>query len=197
MIDLSELTMIVDAYTQEWRPRATRELDNFRRRSTDEDAITAAALAKLPSGKRHPHQYRVPRAALNESRRRLIDNIELLKRATSFDELIELVERLSGSIPGIGELTVYDTALRIGARFGLQPMHVYLHAGTRNGAKRLLGCDGRRETLEMAELPTPLRKLSAREVEDVLCLYKDGLQRLSSNCGPPASRRRQGICPKH
>ncbi|TML63365.1 MAG: hypothetical protein E6G22_06445, partial [Actinobacteria bacterium] len=113
MIDLSELTMIVDAYTQEWRPRATRELDNFRRRSTDEDAITAAALAKLPSGKRHPHQYRVPRAALNESRRRLIDNIELLKRATSFDELIELVERLSGSIPGIGELTVYDTALRI------------------------------------------------------------------------------------
>jgi hypothetical protein len=179
----SQLGAIVDDYIREWRPRAARELDVFRR-LPDEAAITTAALAKLPSGKRHPHEYRIPRAVLEESRRRLIDNIELLKRASNFDELIELVEQLSGSIRGIGRLTVYDTALRIGARFGLEPTRVYLHAGTRDGAKALLACDGKGETLDVSELPTTLRELSAREVEDVLCLYKDGLEPSPSNCAP-------------
>jgi hypothetical protein len=190
----SQLRAIVNDYIEEWRPRAEREFEVFRR-LTDEEAIATAALAKLPSGKRHPHQYRIPRGALEESRRRLIDNIELLKRATTFDELIELVEQLSGSIHGIGQLTVYDTALRIGARLGLEPTRVYLHAGTRDGAKALLGCNGKVATLDVSELPTPLRNLRAREVEDLLCLYKDGLELSAFSCGPSLGSARRRICP--
>ena len=92
----------------------------------------------------------------------------------SFDELIALIHDLTEPIPGIGELAVYDTALRIGARFGLEPTRVYVHAGTRDGA-RALGFDGRRTTIEMDELPEPLRGLSAREAEDLLCIYKHSL----------------------
>jgi hypothetical protein len=81
---------------------------------------------------------------------------------------------LTEPIPGIGELTVYDTALRIGAHFGLEPERVYVHAGTREGA-RALGFENRRTTIDMNELPEPLQRLSAREAEDMLCIYKHSL----------------------
>jgi hypothetical protein len=64
-------------------------------------------------------------------------------------------------------------ALRIGARFGLEPKRVYVHAGTRDGA---LGLDADRRTIEMAELPAPIRRLTAREAEDLLCIYKSRLR---------------------
>ncbi len=94
-----------------------------------------------------------------------------LRGAESFDELFEVIAATIGSIPGIGELAVYDTALRVGARFGLEPTKVYLHAGTRKGVKAL-GLGQRRDTIEMAELPSDLRTLTAREAEDLLCIYK-------------------------
>jgi hypothetical protein len=74
----------------------------------------------------------------------------------------------------MGELVVYDTALRIGARFGLEPEKVYVHRGTRDGVRKL-GLDARRETIEMDELPAPIRRLTPREAEDFLCIYKDTL----------------------
>jgi hypothetical protein len=160
-------------YIAHHRARAERELRFYAVQRTDEDAISKAAVAELPSGKRHPHQYRVPRAALEESRQRLVGNARRLGECTTFRDLHELVAQVIVPIPGVGELTIYDTALRIGARFGLTPDVVYLHAGTRNGANAL----GVRatETLELHDLPEPLQTLTAREVEDVLCIYKDRL----------------------
>lgn len=190
----SHLAQIAEDYRRCHRGRARRELEHFRHLRTDEDAVTEAALAKLPSGKRHPHQYRTPRVALEESRRRLLGNLPGIKRAQSFDDLFALVEQVSGSIPRIGPLTVYDTALRIGARFGLEPTSVYLHSGTRDGAKTLLGTDGRRETIELDELPPPLGALSAREVEDLLCIYKDGFDDSQSGCVPAEPRGRRRTC---
>lgn len=166
------LHVIADEYLQHHRRRAQRELAYFRILPTDENAISRAALAQLPSGKRHPHQYRIPRAALDENRRHLLNNLPALRQAQSFDELFELIAAASGPIPGIGPLAVYDTALRVGARFGLEPAKVYLHAGTRAGAKAL-GLDWTAHAIEMNELPAELRTLTAREAEDVLCIYKD------------------------
>jgi hypothetical protein len=167
----AQLRAIAAHYTECHRRSAERELEYFRILPTDEDAVSNAALAKLPGGKRHSHQYRVPLAALQESRRRLLDNLPALRKASSFDELFELVEALIRPIPGIGELAVYDTTLRVGARLGLEPAKVYLHAGTRAGAKAL-GLNYRGNAIEPAELPAELRILSAREIEDVLCIYK-------------------------
>jgi hypothetical protein len=170
-VNSGRLGAIAAEYEKRHRHHAERELAYFRILRTDEDAISRAALARLPSGKRHPHQYRVPLAALEESRRRLLDHLPALRQAKSFDELFDIVAATIGSIPGVGELTVYDTALRIGARFRLEPTKVYLHAGTREGAKAL-GLDRGRATVELAELPAELGTLTAREAEDLLCIYK-------------------------
>ena len=52
-------------------------------------------------------------------------------------------------IPGIGELYVYDTSFRIGAKLNLFPTKVYLHAGTRRGV-RALGLDHSADTLKVS-----------------------------------------------
>jgi hypothetical protein len=173
---MTSIDSAVDDYIERHRRNAARELEYFSRGlRSDNDAVSRAALAQLPNGKRHWHQRRIPRASLEESRRRLLENLPLLKNARSFDDLIDLIDTLIRPVPKIGELTVYDTALRIGARFGLEPDKVYVHAGTRGGA-RALGFDGRRQTIEMDELPAPFRKLTAREAEDVLCRYASQLR---------------------
>jgi hypothetical protein len=161
----------VDDYIHRLRPDRERELRYFRIARTDEDAISAAARAHLPNGKKHPHQYRNPPASLEESRRRLLDNLPKVRNATSFHELIELVDHLIRPLDRMGEMVVYDTAMRIGARFGLEPEKVYVHRGTRDGLRKL-GLDPRRDTIELDELPAPIRMLTPREAEDFLCVYK-------------------------
>lgn len=51
---------------------------------------------------------------------------------------------------------------------------MFLHAGTRTGA-RALGLDTSRQAISPDELPKAFRKLNPREIEDVLCIYKDQL----------------------
>ena len=81
---------------------------------------------------------------------------------------------LSG-IRGLAELYYYDTALRIGASRSLMPKHVYLHRGTRDGA-RALGLDWRADLLDPRALPKELAVLEPHEIEDFLCIYKDQLK---------------------
>ena len=57
----------------------------------------------------------------------------------------------------------------------LEPEKVYVHSGTRDGARKLLPDFAVDETIEMNELPAPIRRLKPREVEDFLCVYKDDL----------------------
>lgn len=76
-----------------------------------------------------------------------------------------------GGIHDIGPLTIYDTALRIGAFLRLEPAVVYLHRGTREGAKAI-GENHRSECLDVRELPRPFQRLKPYEIEDCLCIYK-------------------------
>jgi hypothetical protein len=113
---------------------------------------------------------------LKESAARLVQEIPRLREATSFDELLRLVDDLIRPISGIGEMAVYDTAHRIGARFGLEPEKVYLHRDTREGAVAL-GFDGKRRAIEMHEFPDPIRqRLKPHEAEDLLCIYQSRLR---------------------
>jgi hypothetical protein len=111
-----------------------------------------------------------------------------LGRAQSFAELIVCIDAAVRSLRGIGELYVYDTALRLGAHLGLLPHKVYLHAGTRRGA-RALGLDHRAESVSLADLPAPLRGLRPHEIEDVLCIYKEWLR------APPSKEHSPGPLP--
>jgi hypothetical protein len=167
---------VVRHYRAELQADAARELRFFAIQRSFEDAISKAALAQRPDGKRFSHQRRIPKPALEESRRRLLRARSRLAKATNFDALLKIVEDTIGPIHKIGKLAVYDTALRIAAWRSLEPEVVYLHAGTRSGAQAL-GLAYREGTIALKELPPPLRRLSAREIEDVLCIYKDVFQR--------------------
>ena len=97
-----------------------------------------------------------------------------LAKAKSFEDLHKTVAATISSIPGIGELTIYDTALRIGAKLQLEPNVVFLHAGTRAGA-RWLGLNVSGDSLRVTDFPRALQNLKAREIEDLLCIYKGQL----------------------
>ena len=135
-------------------------------------AIENAALCRLPSGKRHPHQRRIPRAVLELAEDRLQGAVRRLEKARDFDALFIAVKKETGKIHGIGPLTVYDVAHRLGAFFGKLPERVYLHAGTRIGA-RAFGITG--DSFSPRELPNVFSGLTAAEIEDCLCIYKDKL----------------------
>jgi hypothetical protein len=171
---LSTLSGIVRHYITNYRDGAGDELGFFVAQPTLLDAVSRAALAEGPDGKRLAHQRRIPRRVLEESARFLEAALPRLTAAATFEALHEVVREEIGGVRGIGRLAVYDTALRIAARRGLEPSRVYLHAGTRAGARRL-GLDVACESLAVADLPAPLRQLRPREIEDVLCIYKDEL----------------------
>ncbi|MGO9930423.1 MAG: hypothetical protein ACLPV8_01190 [Steroidobacteraceae bacterium] len=155
------------------------------------DAIDAAALSLMPSGRRFPHQRRISRTVLEESRRALIANMASLAAAVSFEALHAEIKRIVGSIHGIGELYIYDTAVRIGAKRGLPPDRVYLHAGVRVGVRNL-GLDPTLDSVDVKDMPQALHRLAPYEIEDVLCIYKDQLagavlaERSTENCSFPS-----------
>jgi hypothetical protein len=130
-----------------------------------------------PNGKRHRHQNRIPRSVLAEGERNLQACRAEIARCQSFADLHDIVVREIRGIYGIGVLTTYDVATRIGAHLGLEPERVYLHAGTAEGA-RLLGLDHRRGDLGVEELPAAFRRLRPREIEDCLCIFKRDLASL-------------------
>jgi hypothetical protein len=173
---MSSLKSIVRIYIAKIRPRAQTELDWFKQQPTLKSAINLAALATNSNSKRYSHQRRLKKETLERARIILSANLENIEKCGSFDELFTLIEIALQSVGGIGELFVYDTALRIGAKLNLFPDEVYLHTGTRVGAKAL-GFDGKATAIEITALPIELRQLEPHEIEDVLCIFKSELSK--------------------
>jgi len=178
----TSLSHIVDHFEEHYKGAEELELNYFRSRAGLKEAVSEAAMARM-NGQKFSHQWRIPLSVLEESRRRLLDNLGPLRTAESFDDLHDTVEAIIGGIAGVGELLLYDTALRIGAYLGLAPSSIYLHAGTREGA-RALGLEWRKRTLPMSTLPKALQRLSAGEAESLLCMYKPELKSTSTNLNP-------------
>jgi hypothetical protein len=166
------LQSIVRAYISQFRASSEEELSSFRAEPTVASAIRRAGLAITPAGGRYHHQRRLRATLLRIAAAEL--GRARVQRATSFDDLHRRVAAAIGPLDGIGELTVYDTALRIGAKLGHLPRKVYLHSGTRAGA-RALGLNWRAKSLTVRELPPALRVLPAHEIEDCLCIFKSRL----------------------
>lgn len=148
------------------------EVDWFRQQASLENAIHTAAFAINHEGKRYSHQYKIRREAMEEAYTELMKAIDEIRECETFDDLLNIVEKVAKPINGIGGLYCYDTAFRIGAYQNLFPQKVYLHCGTRNGA-RYLGWDYEARTLETSTLPAELQHLQPHEVEDILCIYRD------------------------
>jgi hypothetical protein len=178
---------IVRAYIGRIRPRAQAEFDWFARQPSLQSAIRNAALAVNSRGKRYSHQRRLTRAALEDAYAAVSERAKQIGEARDFDQLFNIVGAAVDDIPGLGELYVQDTALRICAKLNLFPTRVYLHAGTREGA-RALGLDARTDALYIADLPRKFHALKPHEIEDVLYIFKDELAS-SRQTLPRASRR--------
>ncbi len=137
-----------------------------------DDAITLAASCRDSAGKKHPHQFRLTALVLRNFQRQLLNNIAIIRQCNNFDSLYRCIYSIKPS--GIGPLCTYDVAVRIGSYMGLQPLNIYLHAGTRVGAEKLIGKINS-DVVSKGALPTDLRNsdLSCYELEDLLCMYKN------------------------
>ncbi len=186
-----DISRLLKLYRRVNKPRLDALLNGFRNFKTLEETIRIAALGIDANGKRHGHQRRLSKSVLERAAAKLRRAIDEIASSHSFDDLLDTVQRSTKTLKGFGELARYDTALRIGAHMGIYPTKVYLHAGTRKGA-RALGFRLRSRDLEIAELPMPLQNLPAHEIENFLCIYKEDLEgehRLS--------RKRGGSCGGH
>ena len=177
----ASLAAIIRHYLVHYQPEHEHELTRFRNQGSLEDAIGLAARAEDEQGHRYSHQRRIKSRAIAEASRVLADAHDDLQRCSSFHELWSLIGSYLTPIEGVRELYTYDTAVRLGAHLCLSPERVYLHAGTRIGAKNLgllSRTNAHEQWLELSELPAPLRKLPASDVENLLCIYKAELARV-------------------
>jgi hypothetical protein len=170
---------VIRDYILRKRKEAAAELEFFRQQPSLGKAIYYGARSITPCGKRHPHQRRRRASTLAAAERRLLAVKSLLRQASSFTALHDVIHAAIRPIRGIGSLTIYDIATRIGGYVGLEPKVVYLHAGTAEGAKAL-GLSARK-TLCPKTLPRVFHRLRPREIEDCLCIYASDLWRLRSN----------------
>lgn len=142
-----------------------------------ETATDRAVRSRFPDGKMHNHQTRVRLSALLRFGEAIVSERARIFGFTDFHDLWHLLDEIKPW--GIGALTVYDVAERLGRYLRLTPRRVYLHAGPTIGAKALgIPVEGK-EWLEMHELPVPMRVLAADEAEDFLCVFNSYLHRFA------------------
>jgi hypothetical protein len=185
----NSLTQLVPEFLEKERCCTRDERKEFRNLGIG-DAIKKAAQARLGNGKRqngtrrlHSHQRWLRQETADETQRVLLKHSHEIRacRSKGFDALHELVRELL-HIRGASEMYWYDTAFRIGISLNVYPQKVYLHRGTRAGAKALGRYKGK-DVLEMSELPAALRKMKPYQVEDFLCMKnkKGELKRFSNS----------------
>lgn len=177
----SDLEELVDSFKLKYFCILERELDHYKGISFDE-AIKRAAKVEVIANKKHPHQYRIKQTAIYNMSIALqkAHKEQVFFGIDSFEKLHEKVHATISDIHGVGELTVYDTAVRIGVCLGLEPTQVYLHRGTKEGARYLLPKIKNLKKIDKAEFPQALWNLSEDMIESLLCIYKDQLEKLDS-----------------
>ncbi len=168
---------VVKDYIENYRQKAADELAYYGSSSPLSETIRFAANAIRKDGKRHDHQRRIPGSALARLGRKLLAIEQNVQVSKSFADLLKLIKEAAKNLKHIGELAIYDTALRIGAKLGQYPQEVYLHAGTRKGAV-VLGIDPSQDSVAPSSFRPEFKQLKPYEIEDVLCIYKSDLQRL-------------------
>lgn len=139
---------------------------------------------------RHPHQEvftdrdgrrrGVSENIAQQVEHNLQDRIDDLMNCTNFSEIIKIVGECK--VNGFGELSIYDTAVRIGAFIRIEPDEIYLHAGTREGIKQLeekgylVEGSSKRRTIRRNEMPKEFEDMSADEIQHFTCYEKDNLK---------------------
>ncbi|WP_370206558.1 hypothetical protein [Pararhodobacter marinus] len=211
------ISSLVDDYITDNRPKLAAHLAHYSRQNVPayEEAIRRAAYAEWDRvGRKHDHQYRLPKAASPEIHEVLLNARTRLSKATSFLDLYRIIDELFVPVYGAGALMTYDTALRLGEYLGHEPEHVFVQSGVRDGLKAFFeryrpGSDIPQSRYLPRDIFLPeLEKLSAKEIENFLCARARDLQGLPrknfrpSACGggssaiqPVQTPRNKGAAP--
>lgn len=160
-----------------------------------DSAVERAVRARDAAGKHHNHQSKVDLQAriklgaiIVRGKKDMLQRVHAAKEdglewMTPFDAMHDWIDSVKPY--GIGPVTVYDVAVRIGAFLEVEPEQVYMHAGVRQGLKSLeaaLGNHAAGKRLAGAHklkrvplylFPKPLRSMKADDVEDLLCTYRE------------------------
>ena len=171
--NIPKLERIIDNYKKQTRKPVDYHVQFCLDQENLKDAIEAAAKAVDEYGKIHFHQRRIAKTDLMALAEKLEALENELAQAKSFDEIYEIVKNTTQN--GINEITVFDTAFRIGSYLNLFPDKIYLTSGTRIGAEHLLGKLGNINTLLPTDFPSPFQRkdLSIADIEDILYVCKN------------------------
>ena len=180
MIPESDLEDLVSNSIEKIRLDEEDEIRQFQSLGSLREAISIAAKGTDVAGKHFSHQNRILKSADGPAVDDLLSAADEIAACKSFDQLLELVEAVLRNVHGAGELHAYDTSFRIGARLGLLPEKVYLHAGTRKGAVAI-GFSGKERFIDMQQFPLPLREFKPWELESFLCIASSELGRLAAS----------------
>lgn len=137
---------------------------------TWDKAIERAWESHQWDGKMHGHQYRVGEKKLFEGLQVALADNKQPEDFQDFNTLHDWVWSVAERVKGLGEMTAYDVARRLGVWLGKEPVLVYLHRGTKEGARKF-GVNG--ETVELNAFPPEIQMLGATHAENFLCIYKD------------------------
>lgn len=139
---------------------------------------------------KHPHQYRIPTVVMQAFINGFKAALPALNALHDFDSIYCAVQKIAGTIPGVGSLLIYDAALRYAVNRGIYPDYVYLPSanGPLHGAKRYFNRVGKTAVKVMGGKTILVSKLninsrveksefsrffsySCLEIEDILCIY--------------------------
>jgi hypothetical protein len=176
----SGLRSLVAVYIAKHRPGALREKTFFESMPSLELAIYHAAFAldDREPPMRYSHQRRIRMRPMKQAHHFLLQSRDRLAKVRSYEELHDFLRIAFSGIQGLGALYTYDTALRLGFFLKFAPKNVYLHAGTRQGA-RALGVRNS-DVVEVSDLPKELAALPPHEIENFLCIFKPRVHALGA-----------------
>lgn len=174
--NIPKLERIIDNYKKQKRKSVDYHVQFCLDQENLKDAIEAAAKAVDDYGKKHFHQRRVGKVDLLAFAEKLAALENELASATTFDKIYTIVNNTNQA--GINEITVFDTAFRIGSFLNLFPDKIYLTSGTRIGAEHLLGKLDDKNTLLPTDFPSPFQRedLSIADIEDILYVCRNELE---------------------
>ncbi|MBO5835627.1 MAG: hypothetical protein J6R12_06265 [Bacteroidales bacterium] len=142
------------------------------------------------------HQFRMRERDVVEAVDKLKTHNILAGTYCDFEELYDAVDAAIGGCTRVGELTVYDTALRIGYLLGVMPKnYAYLFAGGYEGYKRVTNQKkpnywGKNDIALLQALDPEFKRLNAYKIEDFFCVCKDFFEKENGTGGSVASRIR-------
>jgi hypothetical protein len=184
--------MKVKAIIQDYKLRVRKAGDSLIKDCLRErdilKVVEMAGLSRDKKNTKHPHQYRLTNKVLRQFADRLLRNADKIITSKNFNDLHNIVSDLS--LTGVGALTIYDTAHRIGLRLKIRPDKVYMHSGTRTGAEKILKRKIKEPYLDKSAFKQFVC-LRCDEIEDILCIYKSSFS--SNRCMPPI-RSNTRIC---